>query len=172
MLCGKKLSKDFYSRDVLEVAYELPGKILVIGSGDGSCRRFRIAEVEAYRGTDDKACHAFKGRTRRTEIMYHEGGCLYLYLVYGMYWMLNIVTGEKNDPQAALIRGLDICRGPGKLTKYLGIDGSYYGEDLEISERIWLEDDGTTPVVKTGKRIGIDYAGEYWKNRLWRYYVQ
>lgn len=172
MLYGNKLSKDFYRRDVLEVAYELPGKILVIGAGDGSHKRFRIAEVEAYRGTDDKACHAFKGRTRRTEIMYHEGGCLYMYLVYGMYWMLNIVTGEKNDPQAALIRGLDICSGPGKLTKYLGIDGSYYGEDLEISKRIWLEDDRTTPIVMTGKRIGIDYAGEYWKNRPWRYYVR
>jgi DNA-3-methyladenine glycosylase len=168
---GKRLSRDFYTRDVLDVAPELPGKNLVIRLGNESLGRFRVTEVEAYRGSEDKACHAFKGRTARTEIMFHEGGKLYIYLVYGMYWMLNIVTGEKNNPQAVLVRGVEDYPGPGKLTKSLGIDKSYYGEDLVCSERIWLEDTGIVYPVKCGSRIGIEYAGEYWKSRPWRYYL-
>jgi DNA-3-methyladenine glycosylase len=167
----KRLSRDFYVRDVLKVAPELPGKNMVVRMGDGSFGRFRVTEVEAYRGTDDKACHAFKGRTDRTEIMFHEGGRLYIYLIYGMYWMLNIVTGEKDFPQAVLIRGVENYSGPGKLTKSLGIDKSFYGEDLVSSARIWLEDPELIYKVKSGPRIGIDYAGEYWKARPWRYYL-
>jgi DNA-3-methyladenine glycosylase len=167
----KIFERDFYIRDVLEVAPELPGKNLVLRLPDSSLGRFRITEVEAYRGNEDKACHASKGRTARTEIMYHEGGKLYIYLIYGMYWMLNIVTGEKDIPQAVLIRGVDNYVGPGKLTKFLGIDKSFYGEDLSTSDRIWIEDSGTTQLIKSGPRIGIDYAGEYWKTRPWRYYL-
>ena len=99
-------------------------------------------EVEAYRGSEDRACHASKGRTPRTEIMYHEGGRLYVYLIYGMYWMLNVVTGGENDPQAVLIRGVENFPGPGKLTRSFGIDRTFYGEDLTISERIWFEESG------------------------------
>ena len=138
---------------------------------DGSIGRFKITEVEAYRGTEDKACHASKGRTARTEVMFHEGGRLYVYLIYGIYWMLNIVTGAINEPQAVLIRGLDKYDGPGKLSRSLGIDKSYYGEDIATSERIWIEDSGLYPAVKTAPRIGIDYAGEYWKTRPWRYFL-
>ena len=171
MIEGLRLSKDFYTRDVLEVAPDLPGKILVIKLAGGSFQRLKITEVEAYRGSEDKACHASKGRTSRTEIMFHEGGRLYIYLIYGMYWMLNIVTADKNIPQAVLIRGVDGFYGPGKLTKSLGIDKSFYGEDLVLSDRIWVEDTGIIESVKNGPRIGIDYAGEYWKSRLWRYYL-
>jgi DNA-3-methyladenine glycosylase len=171
MLPGKRLSIDFFIRDVLEVAPDLPGKTLVIRLPDGTIGRFRITEVEAYRGADDKACHACRGRTPRTEIMFHEGGRLYVYLIYGMYWMLNIVTGKENDPQAVLIRGVENYSGPGKLTKSLGIDRSYYGEDLVTSERIWVEDPEVNVDIKTGPRIGINYAGEYWKSRPWRYYI-
>jgi DNA-3-methyladenine glycosylase len=166
-----RLSRDFYVRDVLEVAPELPGKFIVVKSYDGSFGRFRVTEVEAYRGTEDKACHAFKGRTARTEIMFHEGGRLYVYFIYGMYWMLNIVTGGKNNPQAVLIRGIENHPGPGRLTKSLGIDKTFYGEDLVISNRIWFEDPGLDHKVKSGPRIGIEYAGEYWKSRPWRYYL-
>jgi len=168
---GKKYNRDFYIRDVLDVAPDLPGKNLVLRLPDGSYGRFKIKDVEAYRGSEDLACHACKGRTTRTEIMFHEGGKLYIYLIYGMYWMLNIVTGEKNVPQAVLIRGVDNYTGPGKLTKKLGIDKSFYGEDLITSERIWIEDSGTIQKIKTGPRIGIDYAGEYWKSRPWRYFL-
>ena len=149
---GKRLPRDFYTRDVLIVAPEMPGKNLVIRLPDGSLGRYRVTEVEAYRGSEDQACHAFKGRTARTEIMFHEGGRLYIYLIYGMYWMLNIVTGGKNNPQAVLIRGVEDYPGPGKLTKSLGIDKSYYGEDLVFSERIWLEDTGLSYPVKCGRQ--------------------
>jgi DNA-3-methyladenine glycosylase len=171
MLEGNRLPRNFYTRDVLDVAPELPGKNLVIRLPDRSLGKYRVTEVEAYRGTDDGACHAFKGRTARTEIMYHEGGKLYIYLIYGMYWMLNIVTGEEDNPQAVLIRGLEDYPGPGKLTKSLGINKSFYGEDLISSERIWFEDAGTIYPVKNSPRIGIDYAGEYWRSRPWRYYL-
>ena len=171
MVPGKRLSKEFFIRDVLDVAPELIGKNMVIRSGDGTYGRFQVTEVEAYRGTEDKACHACKGRTPRTEIMFHDGGRLYVYLVYGMYWMLNVVTGRENIPQAVLIRGVENYFGPGRITRSFGIDRTFYGEDLDISERIWFEDTGIAPVVKTGPRIGIDYAGEYWKTRPWRYYL-
>jgi DNA-3-methyladenine glycosylase len=172
MNCGIKLSKQFFTRDVLDVAPEMPGKIMVIKLSDGEIGRFMVTDVEAYRGVEDKACHASKGRTARTEIMYQEGGRIYVYLIYGVYWMLNIVTGAINEPQAVLIRGLDKYAGPGKLSKYLGIERSYYGEDITISERIWFEDAGLTPVISTGPRIGINYAGENWKSKPWRFFIK
>ncbi|MDP3001951.1 MAG: DNA-3-methyladenine glycosylase [Bacteroidales bacterium] len=172
MFPGKRLSKEFFIRDVLEVAPELIGKNIVIRLPGGTFGRFQVTEVEAYRGAEDNACHACKGRTPRTEIMFHEGGRLYVYLVYGMYWMLNVVTGEENIPQAVLIRSVENYSGPGRITKLFGIDRTFYGENLDISERIWFEDTGVIPVLKTGTRIGIDYAGEYWKTRPWRYYLQ
>jgi DNA-3-methyladenine glycosylase len=170
MVRGERILREFFTADVLDVAPVLPGKILAVKMPDGVINRVVITEVEAYRGIEDKACHASKGRTRRTEIMYHEGGKLYIYLIYGMYWLLNIVTGPENEPQAALIRGVGNYSGPGRLTKALGIDKSYYGEDLVYSGRIWLEDSGFSPVIKTSPRIGIDYAGDYWKERPWRFY--
>jgi DNA-3-methyladenine glycosylase len=168
---GEKLSRDFFIRDVLYVAPDLIGKFLVIRSSEDTIKRFMITETEAYRGFEDEACHASKGRTARTEVMYDEGGLIYVYFVYGMYWMLNFVAGEKNNPQAALIRGIEGFSGPGKLTKELMIDRSYYGEDLTTSERIWVEDKGFNPIIKTGPRIGINYAGEIWKTKPWRYYI-
>jgi DNA-3-methyladenine glycosylase len=171
MTSAARLPRGFFIRDVLDVAPELPGKILVVRLPDLSLGRFQIKEVEAYRGEEDKACHAFRGRTPRTEIMYHEGGRLYIYFIYGMHWMLNIVTGNVDDPQAVLLRGVENYPGPGRLTRSLGIDRSFYGEDLVISERIWVEDTGIIPVVNTGTRIGVEYAGEYWKSKPWRYYI-
>ncbi len=170
-MAGIRLLRNFYIRDVLEVAPELIGKILIVRSVEGVYGRYLVTEVEAYRGSEDKACHASRGRTSRTEIMYHEGGRLYMYFIYGMYWMMNIVTGGESNPQAVLVRGVERFPGPGKLTRSLGINRSFYGEDLVTSERLWLEDAGLSPEVKTGERIGIDYAGEYWKTRPWRFYI-
>lgn len=170
-MTGVRLTREFFIRDVLEVAPDLIGKKIVIRSGDGIYERYIVTEVEAYRGEEDRACHASKGRTARTGVMYNEGGRLYVYLIYGMYWMLNVVTGSINNPQAVLIRGVETLTGPGKLTKKLGIDQSYYGEDLTISDRIWFEESGVSPVIRTGERIGIDYAGEYWRSKPWRYYM-
>jgi DNA-3-methyladenine glycosylase len=166
-----RLNSDFFTRDVLEVAPEVLGKILVIRLKDGTYLKSAVTDIEAYRGTDDKACHASKGRTARTEIMFHKGGYLYVYLVYGMYWMLNVVTGLENDPQAILIRGIENCTGPGRVAKFFCIDGSFYGEDLSVSERIWFENAPHVTKFSTGNRIGIDYAGEYWRTRPWRYYI-
>jgi DNA-3-methyladenine glycosylase len=168
----KRTPMSFFIRDALIVAPEMVGKILVVRLSDGTYGRFMITDVEAYRGSEDKACHANKGRTSRTEVMFHEGGKLYVYLIYGMYWMLNVVTGKEDIPQAVLIRGVEKYSGPGILTKALGIDRSFNGEDLMISERIWIEDSGFKPEIQSGLRIGINYAGDYWKSRPWRYYIK
>jgi DNA-3-methyladenine glycosylase len=166
-----RLDRSFFTRDVLEVAPALLSRIIVIKKPGEDERRYFISETEAYRGTEDLACHASKGRTPRTEIMFHEGGRLYVYFVYGMYWMLNIVTGPVNNPQAVLIRGLDLCKGPGRVARLLGIDRSFYGEDITASERIWIEETGINPPILAGPRIGIDYAGDFWKTRPWRFYL-
>lgn len=166
-----RLARPFYTRDVLDVAPDIIGKTLAIISGAGEPVKLKITEVEAYRGEEDKACHASKGRTPRTEVMYHSGGKVYVYFVYGMYWMLNIVTGRENEPQALLVRGVDGITGPGRITKRLLIDGTFYGEDLTTSGRIWIEDNHVKPVFKTGPRIGISYAGEPWISKPWRYYI-
>lgn len=165
-----KLSKEFYLQDVLKVAPLLLGKKIVLQQNNQYTKHI-ITEVEAYRGTEDLACHASKGRTKRTEIMFHSGGNLYIYLIYGMYYMLNVVTGKKENPQAVLIRGIEGYNGPGKLTKALDINLSFYGENLLRSNRIWIEDAEEIKNYNTSTRIGIDYAGEVWKNKKWRFYV-
>lgn len=167
-----KLPDDFFQRDVLEVAPELLGKLLVREFDNGILKKYSITEVEAYRGKNDLACHASKGRTPRTEIMYHTGGHIYMYLIYGMYWMLNIVTSVKDIPQAILIRGIEGFNGPGKLTKALALDKSFYGQHLNTSENLWIENSEIKPDYITTPRIGIDYAGEIWKNKPWRYIVK
>lgn len=166
------LDYTFYQRDVLEVAPGLIGKYLVRQFNDGKIIRSMITEVEAYRGEEDMGCHASKGRTARTEIMYHPGGVIYVYLIYGMYWMLNFVTGQKNDPQAVLIRGLEKIWGPGKITRQLKIDGSFYGVSLVDSGLIWIEDNGIKAQYIAKSRIGIEYAGEIWKNKMWRFILK
>lgn len=164
-----KLNTNFFQRDVLEVAPDLLGKILVRRLDDGEELRFRICEVEAYRGQEDEACHASKGRTLRTEVMYAEGGHVYVYLIYGMYWLLNFVTGREDVPQAVLIRGVEGYNGPGRLGRALQLDQSFYGENLARSQRLWVEDDGSSCTYTCHPRVGITYAGEYWKNRPWRF---
>jgi DNA-3-methyladenine glycosylase len=163
-----RLGQDFYSHDVLTVAPELIGKTLVRNNG-GSLSCFSIVETEAYRGEEDEASHARFGRTSRNSIMYARGGLVYVYLIYGMHWMLNIVTGPQEIPQAILIRGLSGLGGPGILTRALAIDKSFYGEDLVTSNRIWIENSPLNPVVLNTPRIGIHYAGEPWKSNSWRF---
>ena len=164
-----RICKDFFTRDVLDVAPDLLGKSLVRKYNDGAIQKYIITEVEAYRGSDDLACHASKGRTPRAEIMFHDGGRVYVYLIYGMYWMLNFVTAKKDVPQAVLIRGIKGFNGPGKLSKELKIDKSFYGENLLLSDRLWIEEGLNDIKFTTTPRIGIDYAGEIWKNKPWRY---
>ncbi len=168
----QKLAPDFFCKDVLELAPALVGKIIVRSLPDGSNIILKIHETEAYRGSEDLACHASKGRTKRTEIMYQNGGTIYMYLIYGMYWMFNIVSGEKENPQAVLIRCAGEYDGPGKLTRALKMDKSFNGEHICKSKRIYIADDNSTPKVITKKRIGIDYAGEEWANKLWRFVLK
>ena len=165
-----KLDSGFFSRDVLDVAPDLLGCLIVRTFADDRVKKYRIVEVEAYRGEEDLACHASKGRTARTEVMYHKGGLVYVYLIYGMYWMLNIVCSGDGNPQAVLIRGIEAYEGPGKLSKELEIDGSYYCEDLANSQRIWIEkkDDTDLEIIGT-PRINIDYAGPVWSRKKWRF---
>jgi DNA-3-methyladenine glycosylase len=163
-----RLDREFYNRDVLLVAPELIGKKLVRNI-KGQIDYYPIIEVEAYHGEEDKASHARFGKTSRNSIMYSTGGLVYVYLIYGMYWMLNIVTGDKDSAQAVLIRGLQGFEGPGKVTKALGIDKTFYGEDLVYSDRIWIETHLENPSIIHQPRIGIDYACEPWKSVAWRY---
>ena len=164
-----RLPADFFQRNVLEVASGLPGKILVRNSGNGEINRFLITDVEAYSGDGDLACHASKGKTPRTEVMFREGGLVYVYLIYGIHWMLNIVTGKAGDASAVLIRGLEGVDGPGRVGKILRIHQSFYGENLEESSRIWIEDSKTPANYTALPRVGIDYAGEPWVSMPWRY---
>ena len=164
-----RLTREFFIRDVLEVAPDLIGRELVLAGANGSDTKHIITEAEAYRGEEDRACHAFRGRTPRTEIMYHHGGMVYMYFVYGMYWMLNIVTGSIDIPQAALIRGVEGISGPGRLTRNLAIDGSFYGEDLTSSSRIWISESRKELKYIATPRIGIDYSGIPWKELPWRF---
>jgi DNA-3-methyladenine glycosylase len=163
------LDISFFQRDVLDVAPDLIGKILVRKFENGEIKRYRITETEAYRGEEDIACHASKGRTLRTEVMYHEGGKVYVYLIYGMYWMLNLVTGEPGNPCAVLIRGIEGFYGPGKVGRELELNKTFYGEEVTDSKRIWIENDGIEPSYMVSKRIGVDYAGEEWAEKPWRF---
>lgn len=166
---SERVQSDFFQQDALEVAPELIGKNLIRQFDNKTAAKFRITEIEIYRGEEDLACHASRGRTKRTSVMYENGGLVYVYLIYGMYWMLNFVTGSKDHPQAILIRGITGYDGPGKLTRHLQIDKSFYGEDLSVSERIWVENDSYEAYYMNYPRVGVDYAGEIWKNKPWRY---
>ena len=166
-----KLPYSFYHRPCLDVARELVGKILV-HRVDGAEHRLRITETEAYCGESDTACHAHKGRTKRTEVMYMEAGTIYIYLCYGVHWMLNIVTGEIDQPEAVLIRACEgKMNGPGKLTKALKITGALNRGSI-LGDALWIEDDGFTCAVATDTRVGIGYASEEDQSRLWRFKLQ
>lgn len=166
-----RLLEPTYRQDVLILAPNLLGKLLVRRFEDGRELCLTINEVEAYRGEEDKACHARFGKTERNAIMYHDGGVVYMFLIYGMYWMLNIVTGTADHPQAILIRGAGELNGPGKLTKALQLDKSFYGENLATSQRLWIEDASPVSSFSTSPRIGIDYASDEWCKKQWRFFL-
>ncbi len=159
-----RLGYDFYHRECLEVARDLVGKLLVCNG-----KRLRITETEAYCGEADTACHAHKGRTQRTEVLYANAGTIYVYLCYGIHELLNIVTGEENEPQAVLIRACEGAAGPGRLTKALGITRGFNRQNIVDNPEIWVEDDGFSCDVVTDKRVGIGYAVQKDQDRLWRF---
>lgn len=160
----ERLSYDFFHRHALEVAPELVGKLLI---HDG--KALRISETEAYCGINDTACHAHKGRTPRTEVLYADAGTIYIYLCYGVHWLMNIITGEPEDPQGVLIRACVDAEGPGKLTKALGITGALNRGDIVTSDQLWIADDGFRCRVRRDRRVGIGYASEEDQAKLWRF---
>ena len=162
-----RLNSDFFHRPCLEVAEALVGKVLVCGD-----KKLRISETEAYCGESDTACHAHKGRTKRTEVLYAEAGTIYVYLCYGIHWLLNIVTGEENKPEAVLIRACCEAAGPGKLTKALGITGEFNRQHICRQEELYIEDDGFRCEITTDKRVGIGYASQEDQDKLWRFKIK
>jgi len=167
-----RLKRNFFNRPTPQVAKELIGKVLVRRLA-GELIKARITETEAYCGQKDLACHASKGLTPRTKIMFGPAGFTYVYLIYGMYYCLNIVTGREGYPAAVLIRGVEDIRGPGKVCRDLRIDKSLNAVDISTSKELWIEE-GLEKIessqIKKGKRIGVDYAGK-WKDKLWRFYL-
>ncbi|HKQ35612.1 MAG TPA: DNA-3-methyladenine glycosylase [Nitrospiraceae bacterium] len=168
------LPRTYFNRPTITVARSLIGKYLVRAI-DGRTLAGKIIEVEAYVGPDDKACHASKGRTKRTEVMFGPGGVAYVYLIYGMYHCLNVVTEREEFPSAVLIRAIeidgDLIDGPGRLCRAMQINRTLNRADLTTGELLWFEDRGA--VVKKGEvlaypRIGVDYSGE-WAKKLWRF---
>lgn len=168
----KRLAKDFFSRSCLEVAPELCGKIICRRLPDGELLMLRISETEAYNGESDTACHAHRGRTARSEMLWRGPGTIYVYLCYGIHWLMNVITGAEGEPQGVLIRACEGCGGPGKLTKYLHVTGELNGKSFLDSGDIWIADDGCSPEIKRDKRVGIDYALPEDRDRLWRFISQ
>jgi DNA-3-methyladenine glycosylase len=184
-----KLRRSFYEQPTIEVARQLLGKYLIRKHPDGTTVG-RIVETEAYIGPQDKACHASRGRTPRTEIMFGRAGHAYVYMIYGFHYMLNIVTEAADFPAAVLIRAVEpleglslmqsrrqterlrsLASGPGKLCRAFAIDRTLNGNDV-CGKVLYLDDHGEpAPKVMTTPRIGVDYAGK-WKDKPWRFLIK
>lgn len=166
------LPTEFFARHTLTVARQLLGKYIILRrEGQAVEEAFQIHETEAYIGAHDEACHGRFGVTPRTAVLFGPPGHWYIYLVYGMYWMLNAVTDHEGTGSGVLIRGAGDYRGPGRLTAALGIDKRFNALRIAPGSRLWIEDHGHA--VRRGHvsrtaRIGIDYAGT-WKHKPYRF---
>lgn len=159
---------DFFCVEADKLAVNLLGKALV-RKLDGKEERYLIAETECYMGVEDTACHACRGKTPKTSALWQRGGKLYVHLIYGMYYMLNIVAGSEGDPMGVLIRGVKGIVGPGRLTRALDIGKDFNREDLLNSDRIWIEETNLFPKYHASERVGIGYADKVDRERLWRF---
>ena len=175
----RKLPRAFYDRDTIAVAHELLGKLLV-HVDRGVERIGRIVEVEAYLGPHDLAAHSAKGLTPRTKVMFGPPGHAYVYLIYGIYHCMNVVTQAEGKASAVLLRALEPVahldgrtQGPGLLCNAMHIDRRLTGHDL-LSDDFHIADDGSHRNVSIVKRprIGVDYAGGFWARRLLRFYIR
>lgn len=175
---GKILSRAYFRRPTLQVAKSLLGKYVVRQSETGLLTG-RIVEVEAYVGPQDRASHASRGRTKRTEVMFGPPGVAYVYLIYGMYHCFNVVTERAGYPAAILIRAVEVdsknppalINGPGRVCRFFKIDQSLNRLDLTLGHTLWIEDRGervSEAKIATSRRIGVDYAGE-WAAKPWRF---
>jgi DNA-3-methyladenine glycosylase len=164
-----RIDNRFYFQSALDVAPKLVGKLICLKRKSGDILSMRIIETECYLGEEDTACHASRGKTERNSALWLEGGYSYVYLCYGMYDMFNVITGIEGEPQGVLIRGVEGYYGPGKFTKFAEIDREYNRIDMKSSDVLWIEDDGFVPELIRSGRIGIDYAAERDRERLWRF---
>ncbi|MSQ58335.1 MAG: DNA-3-methyladenine glycosylase [Betaproteobacteria bacterium] len=179
---ARRLGRDDFNQPTLKVAKHLIGKFIVRRHGRHLLCGM-ITEAEAYKGPRDRAAHSFGGRrTARVEPLYGEGGTVYVYLIYGMHWMLNFSTAGAGLPEGVLIRAIlarmdgedKYLAGPGRVTKYLAIGKSLDRADSTSSKKIWIEDRGVRipkKAIQRGPRIGIGYAGDYWAARPWRFWI-
>jgi DNA-3-methyladenine glycosylase len=179
---ARRLERADFNRSTLEVARDLIGKFIVRRHGVRDLAGM-ITEVEAYKGPRDRAAHTYGGRrTARVEPLYGDGGTVYVYLVYGMHWLLNFSTAGEGVPEGVLVRAIladtagkrERIVGPGKLTRYLGIDKRLDRTDATRSRELWVEDRGIrVPAgrLHNGPRVGVDYAGPYWAARPWRFWI-
>jgi DNA-3-methyladenine glycosylase len=197
-MSNNKLTRDFYlQEDVVALSKALLGKIICTQIHNQSLTSGIIVETEAYRGRNDKACHANNGlRTERTEVMYKTGGTAYIYLCYGIHHLFNVVTNKKDKADAVLVRAIqpvdgketmlsrrnknqlqpDVTAGPGRLTEALGITTGLTGTDL-TGETIWIEErdnifaENSEMKIQCTPRIGVDYAGDH-ARRPWRFLLK
>lgn len=173
-----KLPREFYAQDTLKVAHELLGKLL-IHRINGENRIGKITEVEAYLGPDDLAAHTSKGNTARTRIMFGPSGYAYVYLIYGMYHCMNVVTGGAGKGTAVLLRALEpianLCdntRGPGRLCRAMEINLTLYGHDMCSDDFYIAAPEVPEPITIIERpRVGVDYAG-LWADKLLRFYIK
>lgn len=169
---ARVLKQGFYRRDTQEVACELLGKVLCRRMPSGRIIRGRITETEAYDGFEDRASHAHKGPTTRNVVMFGSPGCAYLYLCYGVHWMLNFTTRERGYPAAVLVRGVEAVEGPGRTTRHFKLNGQQNKQVLSRVNGLWVEDDGHEVLpasIQRAPRVGIAYAGSKWAAMPWRF---
>jgi len=165
------LQAEFFRRPAAKVARDLLGKSLVRKQGT-SFNSSVVVETEAYEGPHDLASHSSLGRTPRTEVMFGPAGRFYVYRIYGLHWMLNIVTGDVGAATAVLIRGIEGVSGPGRVAAALGIDASFNGRDAIPQTGLWFEAQHsrtTKPRITRTPRIGVDYAGPIWAAKKLRF---
>jgi len=193
-MTNNRLDKEFFNRSAVEVAKDLIGKFLITNF-NGQRVVGQIVETEAYWGEDDLACHASRGRTKRTETLFGEPAHLYVYLNYGIFYLTNVVCGEKDKPEAVLLRSVEIfeghefakhriqiskfvqanefmATGPGKLSIAFGLTGKYNNLDATGSEKVYFErmPEANRDEIVSAKRIGVDYA-KHCKDYLWRFFI-
>lgn len=173
MAMARILDGAFFDHSALEVAPSLLGMYLV-RRWHGRTTAYRIVETEAYHGHEDRASHASRGKTARTQVMFGPPGYLYVYLVYGRYDMLNVVTGAVDEPSAVLIRGVEGCVGPGRLTRKLHITRVQNGSRVCPEHGVWFEDRGEEVVGRVVRtpRIGVAYAGPEWAGKEYRFVLK
>lgn len=172
-MSSRPLPKKFFNRPTLQVARDLLGKFLIRNIG-GEKIIGRITEVEAYDGLKDRASHARRGMTKRNRPMFGPAGCWYIYLNYGIHWLVNVTIGPVGYPAAILIRGVEEINGPGRVGSFFRVSGKLSGKPAVPETGFWIEDRGVKirkSLIKRSPRVGVDYAGPIWSKKRYRFLI-